>query len=111
LVEGRRVQRRAFVEFLRHGLPYVFPAHPGFQARGVLTGPSASFLQPQFGEGIAYVWPTADGEAWGAAVTPLYPGAPAAARQDPTLYELLALVDTIRLGRPREVKLAGELLQ
>ncbi|WP_156126556.1 hypothetical protein [Hymenobacter sp. DG25B] len=96
---------------MRHGLPYVFPAHPGFQARGVLTGPSASFLQPQFGEGIAYVWPTADGEAWGAAVTPLYPGAPAAARQDPTLYELLALVDTIRLGRPREVKLAGGLLQ
>jgi hypothetical protein len=108
---GKRVLRRSVVEFLRHGLPYVFPAHPGFQARGMCTGPSVPFLQQQFGEGISYVWPVAEGEAWGAAITPLYPGAPEAAKHDPRLYELLALVDTIRLGRPREVKLAGDLLQ
>jgi hypothetical protein len=108
---GRHVQRRSLLEFLVHGLPYVFPANPGFQVRGIVTGPSVPMLQERFGQGITYVWPAAEGPVWGAAITPLYAGVPAAAQADGALHELLALVDTIRLGRPREVKLAGELLE
>ena len=36
------------------------------------------------------------------AVQPLYPSVPGAARRDPALYDLLALVDAMRLGRARE---------
>ncbi len=106
-----RVQPRALAEFLLHGLPYVFAVHPGPRARGLVTGPSARPLSDTFGAEPAYVWPTAAGEAWGAAVEPLYPGAAAAAQQDPQLHELLALVDALRLGRPRERVLAGHLLE
>lgn len=42
------------------------------------------------------VWPDADGEVRGYAFSPLYKSVPQAARRDPRLYELLALVDAIR---------------
>jgi hypothetical protein len=51
------------------------------------------------------------GSQWGIAVEPLYPQAPAAAQQDAQLYGLLALTDSLRLGRPREVKLARQLVE
>ena len=41
---------------------------------------------------------------------PLYRSVPFAARQDPALYEWLALVDTLRSGSTRERQLAGKLL-
>jgi hypothetical protein len=34
-----------------------------------------------------------------------------AVKQDPTLYAFLALVDAIRLGQPRERKLAAQTLE
>ena len=36
---------------------------------------------------------------------------PDAARADTQLYELLALTDALRVGRPRERQLAGDLLR
>jgi hypothetical protein len=38
--------------------------------------------------------------------SPLYKNVPEAARRDPKLYELLALVDAIRDGRAREREIA-----
>jgi hypothetical protein len=108
--QARRVNLRALLDFLLNGLPYVFPIHPGAQARGMVTGPSARPLVATFGVEPAYVWPCSDGEVWGAAVEPLYHGAIAAARTDTQLYELLALTDALRLGRPRERKMASTLL-
>ena len=42
----------------------------------------------------------------GVTFEPLHKSAPAAARKDPALYELLALIDAVRDGRVRERKLA-----
>lgn len=106
-----QVQPRALAEFLLHGLPYVFAAHPGPPARGLVTGASAPPLSQTFGVEPAYVWPGPEGEQWGAAIEPLYPGVPVAARRDARLHELLALADALRLGRPRECALAGTLLE
>lgn len=41
---------------------------------------------------------------------PLFKSAPYAVRQDAELYALLALVDAIRIGQPRERNLAIKLL-
>jgi hypothetical protein len=43
-------------------------------------------------------------------VQPLYKTAPLAARRDADLYEILALVDAIRVGRARERQRGLELL-
>lgn len=47
----------------------------------------------------------------GASVVPLYDGAAATAERNPALYELLALVDAVRLGRARERTRAKQVLQ
>ena len=48
------------------------------------------------------VWSDPEGQMQGVAVEPLYASAPGAARRDPELYHLLALVDALRMGRARE---------
>lgn len=105
------VQRHALLDFLYYGLPYAFAVQPGAPARGLATGASAPPLTQTFGPEPAYVWPGAVGSQWGVAVEPLYPQAPAAAGQDASFYALLALTDALRLGRPREVKQARQLLE
>jgi hypothetical protein len=122
--QALRVQRHALLDFLCSGLPYAFAVQPGAPARGLATGASAPPLVQTFGPDLwsiplvqtfgpepAYVWPGAMGSQWGIAVEPLYPQAPAAAQQDAQLYGLLALTDALRLGRPREVKLARQLVE
>ncbi|GGF27910.1 hypothetical protein [Hymenobacter cavernae] len=104
------VHRQALRELLVHGLPYIFAVHPGSLARGLVTGASAPPLSDTFGSEPAYVWPDATGETWGISIEPLYAGVPAAARRDERLHELLALVDALRLGRPRERAIASKLL-
>lgn len=105
------VQRHALLDFLFYGLPYAYAVQPGAPARGFATGASAPPLVQTFGPEPAYVWPGGVGTQWGVAIEPLYPQAPAAAQQDTQLYGLLALTDALRLGRPREVQLARQLLE
>jgi hypothetical protein len=57
------------------------------------------------------VWPDANGEYRGLEFAPLYRSAPQAAKRDPVLYELLALVDAVRGGRARERQIAGDELK
>lgn len=105
---ARTVQREAAAEFLTHGLKYAFPAERGGLTRGMPTGISATPLAAQFqtSDEPAPVWPEPEGEVRGYALKPLYPSVPKAARRDPELHVLLALVDAIRCGRARERALA-----
>lgn len=106
-------QHQAILEFLLFGLKYVFPAKRGAIGRGVLTTPCAA---PLSGKLVVTsddfcVWPSSDGTAKGQEVEPLYRSVPEAVKTDPALYELLVLVDAVRLGNAREVKLASEELR
>ena len=111
--EKRNIFRSAFFEFLIYGLKYVFPAEPGPLCRGIPTSHSAPPLASQIiaSDNDNYVWPTSDGTTRGQSIRPLYPTVPLAAKKDPELYELLALVDALRVGRTRERKLAREQLE
>lgn len=111
--DGRlRASTRSLLDFIRHGLKFVFPAAPGAMTRGMPTAFAAPMLETLLVSAgrYIYVWPTAEGDAVGQAVKPLFRSVPAAARQDPRLYEYLALVDAVRLGGRREADLAGERL-
>jgi hypothetical protein len=103
----------ALREFLIHGAKYAFPAHPGAMTRGIPTAHAASPLKEEIlpsGEPPP-VWPHAEGTERGLALDPLYPSAPSAALTDPALYELLALLDALRIGRARERKIATRLIE
>lgn len=99
---------RNLEEFLVHGLRYVFVAEIGRLTRGIPTAYAAPPLDKHFPESAEPppVWPDPQGTVRGLAFSPLYKLAPQAARSDPALYELLALVDAIRGGRARERDLA-----
>ena len=105
--------RAALLEFLLHGVKYVYPPEHGALTRGVPTGYAAPPLNKVIGGSIdpPPVWPYVEGSVRGGAFTPLYPSVPAAALQDSRLYELLALVDAIRDGRARERNLAVKELE
>ena len=108
-----RANVAALLEFIVHGLKYVFPARPGAIVRGIPTAAAAPVLEDRLmsaGEFI-YVWPDPRGEAMGQSVQPLFKSVPEAIRRDSALYAYLALVDAIRLGNPRESKLAARLLE
>ena len=58
-----------------------------------------------------HVWPDPVGKEMGQSVLPLYKTVPMAVKKDPRLYEYLALVDAIRLGKGRESAYAAEELE
>ncbi|MCE8023159.1 hypothetical protein [Billgrantia aerodenitrificans] len=107
-----RANTKALFDFIVHGLRYVFPARPGEITRGIATSFAAPVLEGRlFSSGeLVMVWPDARGNTKGQAVEPLFKSAPYAVRRDKELYAMLALVDAIRLGQPRESKVAANLL-
>lgn len=108
-----KANKKALLEFVVHGLKYVFPAKPAEIVRGVPTAFSAPILEGKLlsmGDYI-YVWPYAEGREKGQSVQPLFKSVPKAVLDDEHLYEYLALVDAIRLGNPREANLAVKLFE
>jgi len=101
-------RRANLKEFLIHGVKYAFPVHHGGLVRGIPTAHAAPPLSQQMAESSEPppVWPDPEGTVRGLEFSPLYKNVPAAARRDPKLYELLALVDAIRDGRAREREIA-----
>ena len=108
----REIRKLAMLEFLVHGIKYVFPAESGRMVRGVPTAFSASPMKEALNDSREqFVWPCKTGDARGQSVTPLYPTVPFAVEQDEYLYQLLVLVDSLRLGRARETAIAKQKLE
>lgn len=103
---GKKVNRLALMEFLEFGIKYVFPQQAGALVRGMATAHSAPPLSNSINSAEQYVWPSAKGILRGQSILPLYASVVDAAKKDEKLYELLALVDAIRVGRAREKELA-----
>ena len=109
--DKRKVMKSAFIKFLQFGLRYVFPVEPGLIERGIPTGHSAPILKDYFLSTEKYVWPSRSGKERGYTIQPLYPNQVLAAGDDGLLYDMLALIDAIRIGKARECEKAIELLE
>ena len=107
----KKVLKKAFLEFLVHGFPYVFPIRPGSLAIGLPAAYSAPILNEYVVSEEKVIWPYPNGKTKGYAITPLYKGAVQASHADNELYDLLCLCDTLRIGRVREKQKAKELLE
>lgn len=103
---GKKVMRMALMDFLQYGLAYVFPQKPAAIVRGMPTAHSAPPLNEEIQSEELYVWPSASGKSRGQSILPLYPSVVEAAKKDEKLYQLLALVDALRVGKTREKNLA-----
>ena len=107
------VRREALLDFVKYGIRYVFPAKPGAVVRGIPTAFGAPILTGKVMSGgdLIPVWPDAYGKSKGQEIAPLYKTVPGAVKKDELLYHFLALVDAIRIGGPRETKVADALLR
>jgi DNA-binding Lrp family transcriptional regulator len=108
---AKKVSRLALMEFLQYGIRYVYPQQPGALVRGIATAHSAPPLNATIISKEPYVWPSAKGNVRGQSILPLYPSVVEAVKKDDKLYELLALVDAIRVGRAREKEIAVQELR
>lgn len=98
-------------EFLVHGIAYAFAVEPGKITRGIPTGHSAAPLNKEIvSDKDVYVWPYSKGKSRGQGIEPLEKHVPEISQKDHGLYEMLALIDGIRVGKSREKKIATDLL-
>ncbi|MBL4795434.1 MAG: hypothetical protein JKY24_08045 [Pseudomonadales bacterium] len=108
-----RPLKHSLEEFLFHGLKYVFPPERGEPTRGQPTAYAGPALKEhiQQGNDLPPVWPDPEGSVKGYAFEPLFPSVVKAIKNDEKLYRLLSLVDALRDGRAREIKLAQKLIK
>lgn len=104
---------RNLEDFLLHGIQYVFVPERGGLNRGMPTAYASAPMDSYFvaDNEPPPVWPDPEGEVRGESFSPLYKSAPKAAKNDPELYQLLALVDAVRGGRARERNIAAKELK
>lgn len=101
---GNRVVSSSLLEFIEHGVRYVFPAELGPVTRGIATASSAPPLDAMFAttaDETRFVWPSGAGSVRGTSVTALHKLVPEIALRDPRMHELLALLDGARLDDQR----------
>lgn len=102
-------------EFLVSGIKFFFPGKLGEYTRGMPTGIAAPIFHDKIalGNDSIPVWPDAVGKKRGVALLPLHPSISRALRENPDqlFYEMLVLIDAMRLGRARERNMATTLLK
>jgi hypothetical protein len=110
LMSGDEPNFRNIEEFLLCGFPYVFPEEKGSLVRGFATGIDGTSLKNQFAESeYPVVWAHHEGNAKGFEIEPLHKAIPelvALGKMNSGLYELLSLLDVLRIGQKREVEAA-----
>jgi len=111
--DRREVHLAHFEEFALHALRFVAPAQLGPLTPGVPAAwaaePMASAIRSS-GDEPPPVWPHVHGRVRGQAIEPLHSAAPEAVKNWPELGEVLALLDSLRVGDVRVRQVAGDLL-
>lgn len=113
LVNNKRVNRSAALEFIIHAIKYMFPAEVGALVAGVptaISSPMHEKMVVQSGDDV-YVWPSIHGNKRGQMIKPLYPELAEAALKDPEFYGLMSAIEILRVGRARERNLAANYIE
>jgi hypothetical protein len=110
LMLNRRINGRRLIEFLISGVPVLFPGQIGRETYGVET----TVASPIFGKKIVsnkpIIWPSDKGSVKGDALEPLHVIAVNVALLSDLSYKILAAIDSLRVGKPRERKIARSYL-
>ena len=106
---------RNIEEFLIHGFSYVFPIEKGRVTRGFISGIDATKLKSDFVDNeYPIVWAHPEGNVKGFSVPPLHKAIPemiAKNKLEQNVYEMLALLDVLRVGQRREIEAAKKRLK
>lgn len=109
LRESIKVNKKAFMIFVLGGARFCFPAH---EEKGICQGIPTGLQVVGVADAIPLVWPNAENDknVSGRGIRPLHPCAMGAVH-DQKFWALLALIDAIRVGDDREMKIAVGLMR
>ncbi|MBK8003901.1 MAG: winged helix-turn-helix domain-containing protein [Gemmatimonadetes bacterium] len=107
----REPNAHALRDFVVYGVRHAFPPVLGREVQGVPTAHAGPIFRDVIDSSMPIVWPDAHGPVRGTGLTPLYPQATRLPERAPQVYELLTLVDALRVGRARERRVAVEALE
>ena len=101
----------ALLEWLSYGVRYAYCQSSIGYGRGMATSWNCPILNSEMVPPTpALVWPMPGGDVEGAWIMPFHKSVPFAASSDHQLYRALSLLEAIRGGKPRELKIARKLL-
>lgn len=110
-----RVMKNNLLDLVVYATPRIFYAVRGPIEEGIPTGIFAESLKEKFEAPkltLPTVWKTeGKGLVRGESLIPIYPSVPEAAQNDPHLYELLSLIEIVRMGDSRYKKMAVGILE
>ncbi|MFV0345573.1 MAG: hypothetical protein ACK5IQ_04915 [Bacteroidales bacterium] len=109
--DKKTLMKMALLDFLKYGFKYVFPQQAGAVVRGIATAHSAPPLNGLLMSEEKYVWAYAEGNERGQMIESLHPNIPEACLKDERYYELMALLDALRVGKVREYNLAFDIIK
>ena len=111
--ESKRPVKTNLVEFLVHGIRYVFPPSWLEDARGLPTGASSPLLRGRLQSGVRIVWPAKNVKSSerGRGILPIHESVLVACRNDHKCYEILSVTEALRAGGAREREIAAEVLK
>lgn len=102
LADARTVVVPHLLELCVHGVKYFYPPVLGSRTGGIPTATLASPLKGKVaGEDTDLVWPAARGTTRANSLAPIHPCAVHAAQNDERVYQLLVVLDGIRVGKAR----------
>ncbi len=119
LLEQRQVVKAVpsrLLSFLLHGVASAFFPDRGQVVRGMATSVYSPALKEQIAphpEGFCIVWPrdNPQGTVKGESLVPLYSSVPEVAETDVGFYEIMSLIDVLRVGHSSEKKTAISILE
>lgn len=111
---GLRAAIPRVLQFILHGVPVTFFAKRGGITRGLPTGVHMPTwleqIKPQERDMVT-VWPHPEGTSRGESIEPLYPTVPEVSKKDTGFYEIVSLIEVMRIGHPIEKKAAASILE
>lgn len=99
-------------EWLCYGIQYSVLVEPQGLGNGLVTAWSNKSVKSELvPREVPHVWLFPGGSDYGEGISPLYTKAPVAAYDDENMHYVLSLIDAVRIGKPREVKIARVLIE
>lgn len=110
---GYLINKKSVMNIIEYAIPYFFPVEKTSNVKGIPISFSSPFLYNKIlsQKKMPLVWPDTQGILIGEGVIPFDKYVPHAVRRDPLLYEMLVLVDSVRMNIPRESSVALEALK
>jgi hypothetical protein len=108
-----KVIRDKLLDFLVHGVPTIYFPKKIEVVRGIPTSVFSPLFRERFADNrtIPLVWPYSKGKEQGEGLLPLYPTVAIACSRNDELYQLMAAIDVLRVGKSREREAAVTYLE